>query len=117
MGLATETLWHAKRRSVRAGDPELCLPPMLLDGPPGIGNSAWARALGELIGAPTTVYEATNENASFGLVGSQRGRGNAKPGRLISSVLQNQVGNPVVVIDEILKRQGNLHQGLNLCPD
>ena len=103
MGPATETLWHAMRRSVRAGEPGLCVPPMLLDGPPGIGKSAWARALGELIGSPTMVYEATNENASFGLVGSQRGWGNANPGRLISSVLQHRFGNPVVVIDELDK--------------
>lgn len=69
---ATETVWHAMRRSVRSGDPGLRLPPMLLDGPPGIGKSAWARALGNLINVPTMVYEATNESASFGLVGSQR---------------------------------------------
>ena len=40
MGTATETAWHAMRRSVKAGDPGLRLPPLLLDGPPGIGKSA-----------------------------------------------------------------------------
>lgn len=58
MGPATEAVWHAMRRSVKAGDPGLRLPPLLLDGPPGIGKSAWARYLGNVIGVPTTGYEA-----------------------------------------------------------
>ncbi len=103
MGPATETVWHGMRRCAREGDPGLRLPPVLLDGPPGIGKSAWARALGNLINVPTMVYEATNESASFGLVGSQRSWGNANPGRLITSILEHRVGNPVVVVDEVEK--------------
>jgi hypothetical protein len=103
MAPATETVWHAMRRSVRSGYPGLRLPPMLLDGPPGIGKSAWARALGDLINVPTMVYEATNESASFGLVGSQRSWGNANPGRLINYILAHRVGNTVVVVDEVEK--------------
>jgi hypothetical protein len=103
MGPATEAVWHGMRRSVKAGDPGLRLPPLLLDGPPGIGKSAWSRALGDLIGAPTMAYEASVENASFGLVGSQRSWGNANPGRLLNMILAARVGNPVVVVDEIEK--------------
>jgi hypothetical protein len=103
MGPATEAVWHGMRRSVKAGDPGLRLPPLLLDGPPGIGKSAWARAFGDLIGAPTMVYEAAVENASFGLVGSQRSWGNANPGRLLSTILATRVGNPVIVVDEVEK--------------
>ena len=103
MAPATEAVWHAMRRSVRAGDPGLRMSPMLLDGPPGIGKSAWARALGNLINTPSMVYEASNENASFGLVGSQRSWGNSNPGRLITAILAHRVGNPVVVVDEVEK--------------
>jgi hypothetical protein len=103
MGPATEAVWHGMRRSVREGDIGLRLPPLLLDGPPGIGKSAWARSLGELIKVPTMVYEATVENASFGLVGSQRNWGSANPGRLLNTILSTRVGNPVVVIDEVEK--------------
>ncbi|WP_458792302.1 AAA family ATPase [Yoonia sp. MH D7] len=91
------------RRSVRAGDPGLRMPPILLDGPPGIGKSAWARSLGNLINAPTMTYEATNENASFGLVGNQRSWGSARPGRLINAILTHRIGNPVIVVDELEK--------------
>ncbi|MFC3058070.1 ATP-binding protein [Paenirhodobacter populi] len=52
MGAATEVVWHPMRRSVQRGDAGLRLPPILLDGPPGIGKSHWARRLGSLIGVP-----------------------------------------------------------------
>ena len=103
MGPATEASWHRMRHSVREGDIGLHLPPVLLDGPPGIGKSAWARALASLIKVPTMVYEATVENASFGLVGSQRNWGNSNPGRLLNTILATRVGNPVVVVDEVEK--------------
>ncbi|MFE3837571.1 AAA family ATPase [Pseudogemmobacter sonorensis] len=103
LGAATEVVWHAMRRSVREGWPGLRLPPLLLDGNPGIGKSVWARRLGGLIGTASMVFEATSENASFGLVGSQRGWSNAAPGRLLQTILQERVGNPVVIVDEVEK--------------
>lgn len=103
MGPATEVVWRAMRRSVREGWPGLRVPPLLLDGPPGIGKSHWARRLGGLLSAPTSVIEATGENASFGIVGSQRGWGGACPGRLIETVLQSRIANPVMVVDEVEK--------------
>lgn len=103
MGPATEVVWHGMRRSVREGDIGLRLPPLLLDGPPGIGKSAWSRSLAGLIGVPTMVYEATVVNASFGLVGAQRNWGNSNPGRLLNTILEHRVGNPIVVVDEVEK--------------
>ncbi len=103
MGAANELVWHGMRRCAQEGREGLQLPPILLDGPPGIGKSRWARRLGELLMAPTTVIEATTESASFGLVGSQRGWGSACPGRLIETVLQSVIANPVMVLDEIDK--------------
>lgn len=103
MGPATEVVWHAMRQSVQRGDVGLRLPPILLDGPPGIGKSHWARWLGTLIGVPGMVYDAATENASFGLVGSQRGWSNAAPGRLVNLILTERVANPVVVVDEVDK--------------
>ncbi|MFV1497751.1 AAA family ATPase [Phaeobacter sp. JH20_02] len=103
MAPATEAVWHAMRRSVRDGWPGLRLPPMLLDGPPGIGKSHWARRLGQLLTVPTAVVEATSENASFGVVGSQRGWGSAYPGRVLETILQAGVANPILVVDEVEK--------------
>ncbi|WP_092897059.1 hypothetical protein [Rhodobacter sp. 24-YEA-8] len=94
MGPANELAWHAMRRSVREGWKGFRLPPMLLDGPPGIGKSHWARKLGELLTAPVMVLEAGSEGASFGLVGSQRGWSGAEPGRLIRTILRTGVAKP-----------------------
>ncbi|WJS83918.1 AAA family ATPase [Paracoccus sp. TOH] len=103
MAPATEVVWRAMRRSVREGWPGLRVPPLLLDGPPGIGKSHWARRLGQLLSTTTSVIEATGENASFGIVGSQRGWGGSHPGRLIETILQSRIANPVMVVDEVEK--------------
>lgn len=108
MAQANEAVWNGMRNSVRRGDPGLRLPPMLLDGPPGIGKSAWARHLGGLLGTATAAIEATNENASFGLVGSQRSWSTAAPGRMINTILMHQVGNPVIIVDEV-EKAGRAH--------
>ncbi len=67
MAPATETVWHVMRRSVREGWPGLRLLPILLDGPPGIGKSHWARRLGQLLTVPMAVVEVTSKIASFGV--------------------------------------------------
>jgi hypothetical protein len=100
---ATEVIWHGLRRSIELGDPGVRIPPLLLDGPAGIGKSHLARKLAKLLGVPFMVVEATNENASFGVVGSQKSWGNAAPGRLINFILSERVANPIVVIDELEK--------------
>jgi hypothetical protein len=103
MSAANEILWHDMRRSVRHGEAGFKLTPVLLDGPPGIGKSYWARRVGALLSVPTTVIEATTENASFGIVGSQKGWGSAHAGRLLNTILDTQVGNPIMIVDEIEK--------------
>lgn len=100
---ATIAVWDGIRKSVRDGSPGLSFPPLLLDGPPGIGKSVFARRVAELVGLPALTYEATGESASFGLVGAQRGWSNAQPGRVITTILQTLVANPIVIIDEIEK--------------
>ena len=110
MAPATDRVWHAMRRSVHEGWSGLRLPPILLDGPPGIGKSHWARKLGEILSAPVSVIEATNENAGFGLVGHQRGWASGAPGRLLQTVLQTRVANPVMVVDEVEKAGTTMSQ-------
>ncbi|MDQ7263704.1 AAA family ATPase [Paracoccus sp. PS-1] len=100
---ASESVWWSLRRSVRDGLPGVRLEPLLLDGPPGIGKSAWARHLANLLGTSIIEIDATNESASFGIVGAQRDWGNSAPGRVLSDMLRHKVGNPIAVIDEIEK--------------
>lgn len=100
---ATDIVWQTMRRSVREGWTGLRLPPLLLDGSPGLGKSFWARRLGDCLSVPTTVVEATGENASFSLVGSQRGWTGAHPGRALETVLASRIANPVIIVDEVEK--------------
>lgn len=100
---ATTHIWRSLHHNLAGGMPGARFAPILLDGPPGIGKSAWARRLAQLLETPDMIVDATGENASFGLVGSQRGWSNAGPGRLISLMLMRQVANPLVIIDEIEK--------------
>ncbi|MBC7145084.1 MAG: AAA family ATPase [Thioclava marina] len=103
MARATEIAWHAMRESVREGAPAVRLPPLLLDGPPGMGKSHWARRLAELIGTPSELIDAANEPAGFAVAGSQKGWSTAHPGRPVELILRERVGNPVIVIDEVDK--------------
>lgn len=103
LGPATDVLWHAMRLSVRNGDAGFRLPPLLLDGPPGIGKSRWARFFAKLIGTTEVAIDASGESAGFGIIGLQRGWGSAQPGRPLNLILQELIGNPLVIIDEIEK--------------
>ncbi|WBU60560.1 AAA family ATPase [Paracoccus albus] len=103
MAPATELVWHAMRRSAFDGEIGFRLPPMLLNGPPGIGKTRWATRLGELLDVPSLRIDASGEGASFGIAGLQRGWGSAGPGRILETVLNSLTGNPLIIIDEVEK--------------
>ncbi|MGN7869202.1 AAA family ATPase [Paracoccus sp. 22332] len=112
MAPATEHAWHAMRRSVREGWAGFRMPPVILDGPPGIGKTYWVRRLGALIGTAKVDVDATGENASFGAVGCQRGWSSARPGRVLECIMAKLTGNPIVMIDE-LEKAGSAKSGRN----
>ena len=103
MAQATTLAWNAMRENLRQGAPAMHLPQLLLDGPPGVGKSHWARRLAMLIGTPAELIDAAAEPAGFAVAGSQNGWSTARPGRPVEVILREQVGNPVIVIDEIDK--------------
>ncbi len=104
MAPATQEVWYALRYSATNGDP-IRLPPLLLSGSPGIGKSVWARRLSELLHIPRCEIDASIGGVGFSVTGVERGWSSAQPGRPLETILQHQVGNPLVVVDEICKSQ------------
>lgn len=90
------------RRRASQGPGLAGAPPMILSGPPGIGKSAWARHLAELLGVPVIQIDlGATQSGAFSLVGVERGWGTAGMGMLTQSILTERIANPVLIIDEI----------------
>lgn len=102
MGRATEYAWHALRRSSQRGEPVL-IRPVILNGPPGIGKSVWARSLAAALEIPYADVDATKGSAGMSLVGVERGWGTAQAGRPLDVMLSKRLANPLIVVDEICK--------------
>lgn len=102
MGRATEYAWHALRRSAQRGEPVL-IRPVILNGPPGIGKSVWARSLAAALDIPYADVDATKGGAGMALVGVERGWGTAQAGRPLEVMLAKRLANPLIVVDEVCK--------------
>jgi hypothetical protein len=102
MGRATEYAWHALRRSAQRGEPVL-IRPVILNGPPGIGKSVWARSLATALDIPYADVDATKGAAGMALVGVERGWATAQPGRPLEVMLSKRLANPLIVVDEVCK--------------
>ncbi|MEN9062199.1 AAA family ATPase [Ponticoccus litoralis] len=107
MSAATDIAWQNLRLSAKRGTPAR-VGPLILDGPPGIGKSAWARHLAYFLSAPSTEIDAGASNASFSVAGVERGFNSAEPGRPIQAIIQHHHAGPIIVVDEIDKA-GQMH--------
>lgn len=81
---------------------ELALPPILLNGPPGVGKTAYACALAELLGIGFQKIDLSSDAASFTVLGLDAGYGNAHPGLLWELLVKGGLSK-VVLLDEIDK--------------
>jgi ATP-dependent Lon protease len=86
----------------RNPDRVLRLPPMLLTGEPGVGKTAYARQLAQLLGAPMVDVTVSALSAGFSLAGLDASYESSKPGQ-IWHALDVDCMSPVVVLDEIDK--------------
>ena len=104
MAPATTALWHGLRRAAVGGQ-TITLPNMLLCGPPGIGKSAWARRLAELLELPACVIEIGSASSAFRIAGLERGWSSGMPGRPLETIIASRIGNPLIIVDEICKER------------
>lgn len=100
LGRLTEHAWRQALHRARS-----CLPigvgKLLLSGPPGLGKSAWARAVAQALTVPSVEVDVGATGGMFELQGISQGWGSAAKGRVISTLLTERIGNPMVILDEI----------------
>ncbi len=77
--------------------------PVILNGPPGIGKSVWARSLAAALETPYADVDASKGGAGMGLVGVERGWSTAQAERPLEVMLSNRLANPLIIVDEICK--------------
>jgi ATP-dependent Lon protease len=79
------------------------VPPLLLVGAPGWGKTHFARTLAAVLGVPLHILDMASAQTNSHLHGSDRHWSNTRTGVLFDLVVAGDVGNPVVVIDELDK--------------
>lgn len=102
----SEVLDFVWRRAVlagSAGDSGFRIPPILLNGPPGVGKTEFAKRLADWLGTPLTRVDMAALDASFKLTGLDCGYSTGRPGA-IWDALQTPSMSPVVLLDELDKR-------------
>jgi ATP-dependent Lon protease len=93
------------RRAMLAGTvagAEFRLPPLLLDGPPGCGKTAFGERLARWLQVPIARVDMSSLNASFAITGLDAGYSTGNPG-VIWHLLQGECLSPVVLLDELDK--------------
>lgn len=77
--------------------------PLLLVGPAGVGKTSFARRLAKLCGVPYRLIAASDPHAQTLVGGGGRGWKGARPGLPLSTIADQRIANPILMLDEIDK--------------
>jgi len=87
-------------------------PPLLVDGPPGIGKTQLFRSLSTLLDLPLVEINMSHLHGRFELVGGHRAWRDAEPGVLFKKLFDCPFANPILLFDEAELGDQSLYQPL-----
>jgi hypothetical protein len=85
------------------------IPPILLLGSPGIGKTAFAKSLAHAFNTGYTFIDMASASANWILSGLSTSWNGAKPGKLVTAMLESPTASPIVLLDEVEKASPNSH--------
>lgn len=100
-------IMHHATASLRETPARLHIPPILLVGPPGCGKTHIATRFAEIAGLPARRIDMSSMQSGFALVGSEAAWSNSRPGEPVSILAEQEVANPVILLDELEKCAAN----------
>ena len=80
--------------------------PVLIEGPPGVGKTHFARAVSQLLGTGMGFVSMSSMTAGWVLSGASSQWKGARAGKVFETLVDGQYANPVMVVDEIDKAGG-----------
>ena len=85
------------------------IPPVLLLGSPGIGKTVFAKEFAHALNTGYTFIDMASASASWTLSGLTSSWSGAKPGKLVTAMVDSPTASPIVVLDEIEKSGTSAH--------
>ena len=101
--VANHVALQRRSRELNPGRPAARLPPMLLNGPPGVGKTHFCEALAGVLGVPVRRHPMDQAETSSALLGSDMTWGNSRYGLVFELLALGDYANPVVILDELDK--------------
>lgn len=95
-----------------APDKHIKLPPILLNGPAGVGKTAYCQRLAALLALRLEKIDLSSAVAGFTMTGLDAGYGSGHPGRIWES-LQHDTLSVLWLLDEVEKASANVRDGGN----
>jgi ATP-dependent Lon protease len=77
--------------------------PILLDGPPGIGKSAFFKSLVKKLGTHFEPHPCASASNGFDIKGLSSGYSGGKEGLVCRTLIEGKVSNPIILLDEVEK--------------